>query len=143
MFRTVHGDREFVFEPIVLPGLMQTEDYARELSRSSSRVRTDHTDRVVELRMSRAQRLTSDNPLRLHAAINEQALRLRVGTPEIMGAQYKHLIDLADRPNITFQVVVPERGPHSVVTGQFAVLDFRQLTRPPAQWLTFLTRVKS
>lgn len=116
--------REFVFEPILIPGLMQTEDYARELSRAGRRVRPDHAERVVEVRMGRAQRLSGDSPLRLHAAVNEQALRLKLGTPEIMRAQYEHLLDLAERPNVTFQVVVPERGPHAAVTGQFVVLDF-------------------
>lgn len=53
-----------------------------------------------------------------------QALRLRVGTPEIMRAQYEHLLKLAERPNVTLQVVVPERGPHQAVTGQFVVLEF-------------------
>jgi transcriptional regulator with XRE-family HTH domain len=115
---------EFVFEPVLIPGLMQTEDYARELSRAARRVRPDHADRVVEVRMGRAQRLAADNPLHLHAAVNEQALRLKLGTPEIMRAQYEHLIDLAKRPNVTLQVVVPERGPHAAVTGQFVVLDF-------------------
>ena len=74
--------------------------------------------------MERAQRLAGDNPLHLHAAVNEQALRLRVGTPEIMLAQYEHLISLAERPNITLQVVLPDRGPHQATTGQFVVLDF-------------------
>jgi DNA-binding XRE family transcriptional regulator len=123
--------KEFVFEPIVIPGLMQTEGYARVLSQSGLRVRADHRERVVELRMERALRLTAENPLYLHAAVNEQALRLRVGTPEIMRAQYEHLIKLAERPNVTLQVVVPERGPHEVVTGQFVVLEFEK-ARPIA-----------
>lgn len=122
---------EFVFEPIVLPGLLQTQDYAREISRASQRVRVDHQERLVELRMGRAQRLTSDEPLRLHAVINEQAVRLRVGTPEIMAAQYEHLLAMAERPNITIQITVPERGLHDAVTGQFVVLDFEQ-ARPIA-----------
>lgn len=115
---------EFVFEPILLPGLLQTQDYAMEISRAGGRVRADHRDRLVELRMERAQRLTAEQPMTLHAVINEQALRLKVGTPEIMAAQYRHLIAMAERPNITIQVVVPERGPHDAVTGQFVVLDF-------------------
>ncbi|WP_460395155.1 helix-turn-helix domain-containing protein [Actinophytocola sediminis] len=122
---------EFVFEPILIPGLLQTEAYARELSQAGSRVRPDHAERVVEVRMGRARRLTSENPLRLHAAVNEQALRLRVGTPEIRLAQYQHLQTLAEQPNVTFQVVVPDRGPHEAVTGQFVVLDFEQ-ARPIA-----------
>jgi hypothetical protein len=118
--------KEFVFEPILIPGLLQTESYARELSRAGRRVRPDHAERIVEVRMGRAQRLTAEHPLHLHAVVNEQALRLRVGPAEIMKAQYQHLVDLARRPNITLQVVVPERGPHAAVTGQFVVLDFEQ-----------------
>lgn len=118
--------KEFVFEPIVIPGLMQTEDYARELSRSSQRVRLDHSERVVEVRMERAHRLSGENPMLLHASVNEQALRLRIGTPEIMRVQYEHLISLAKRPNITFQVVVPERGRHEASNGQFVVLEFEK-----------------
>lgn len=119
--------KEFVFEPILVPGLLQTQNYARALSRSSQRVRVDHSERVVEVRMERAQRLSDDNPMYLHAAVNEQALRLSVGTVEIMREQYEHLIALAERPNITLQVVVPERGPHQAVTGQFVVLEFDQV----------------
>jgi transcriptional regulator with XRE-family HTH domain len=115
---------EFVFEPILIPGLMQTKAYAHALSRAGRRVRPDHADRVVEVRMGRAQRLSADTPLRLHAAVNEQALRLKIGTPEIMRAQYEHLVDLVRRPHVTLQIVVPGRGPHAAVTGQFAVLDF-------------------
>lgn len=118
--------KEFVFEPIVIPGLLQTENYARELSCAGSRVRPDHADRVVEVRTGRAQRLSAGNPLQLHAAVNEQAVRLRVGPPEVMREQYEHLIALAERPNVTIQVVVPERGPHEVVSGQFVVLDFEK-----------------
>jgi transcriptional regulator with XRE-family HTH domain len=118
--------KEFVFEPIVIPGLLQTENYARELSRSSSRVRIDHSERVVEVRMGRGQRLAGDNPMHLHAAVSEQALRLRVGATETMREQYEHLIMLAERPNITLQVVVPERGVHEASTGQFVVLEFDQ-----------------
>jgi transcriptional regulator with XRE-family HTH domain len=123
--------KEFVFEPMAIPGLLQTESYARELSRAGRRVRTDHADRLVELRLERAQRLTADTPLALHAAVNEQALRLRVGEPEIMKAQYEHLIAFAERTNVTLQIVVPERGPHAAMTGHFVVLDFDQ-ARPVA-----------
>lgn len=118
--------KEFVFEPLLIPGLMQTEDYARELSRTGRRVRPDHAERVVELRMERARRLTAEKPLHLHAVVTEQALRLRVGPPEIMKAQYEHLLDLAKLPHITLQVVVPESGPHAAVTGQFIVFDFEK-----------------
>ncbi|GGM82026.1 transcriptional regulator [Longimycelium tulufanense] len=118
---------EFVFEPLILPGLLQTEEYAREANRRAGRVRADHEARVIEFRMARARRLTQDDvPLRLHAVVTEQALRLGVGTPEIRQAQYEHLLGLAQQANVTLQVVRPEAGPHDAMTGQFVVLDFAQ-----------------
>jgi hypothetical protein len=75
--------------------------------------------------MGRAQRLTTDiNPLEFHAFITEQALRTRVGSVEIMRAQWQHLIKLADRATIKVRVVVPEAGPHSAGNGQFLILEF-------------------
>jgi transcriptional regulator with XRE-family HTH domain len=115
---------EFVFEPVLLPGLIQTEDYARALTRGASRVRPDHAERLVDFRMQRARLLDRDTPLQLHAVFNEQALRLRVGDRQTVEEQYRHLLALAEKDNVTLQVVRPEAGPHSAVTGQFVLLDF-------------------
>jgi transcriptional regulator with XRE-family HTH domain len=119
------AEREFVFAPIVLPGLLQTAEYAQTVTADSPRVRADYGERVVGFRMARAARLTDfDNPLKLHAVITEAALRLAVGTPELRRAQFEHLAALAALPNVTIQVVRPEDGMHDAVTGQFIVLDF-------------------
>ncbi|CCH28451.1 helix-turn-helix transcriptional regulator [Actinosynnema sp. NPDC047251] len=114
--------REFVFEPVLLPGLLQTEDYARALTAHASRVRPDQAERLVDLRMHRT--LLLDKGLALHAVFTEQALRLRVGTPEVRGAQYRHLLALGERPDVTIQVVRPADGPHAAITGQFMLLQF-------------------
>ncbi|MCC8244027.1 helix-turn-helix domain-containing protein [Saccharothrix luteola] len=119
------AQREFVFEPILLPGLLQTEDYARELTNAAIRVRPDHAERLVEFRLQRSRQLFKNNPLQLHAIFNEQALRLRVGSREVLNDQYRHLLKMAELPNITLQVVRAEAGPHSAVNGQFVLLDFR------------------
>lgn len=116
--------REFVFEPIVLPGLLQTEDYAMAMTTGASRVRPDLADRLVELRMQRTRLLGKEEPLELHAVINEQALRLRVGDQKILNDQYRHLARLSELPNVTIQVVRAEGGLHSAVNGQFMLLDF-------------------
>lgn len=116
---------EFVFEPMVIPGLLQTEDYARELTETSSFVRADQGERFVSFRVSRAARLNdSDDPLELHAVCTEAALRLAGGSPAVRRAQYAHLVQLARRPNVTMQVLRPEDGHAAGIKGQFAVLDF-------------------
>ncbi|MPZ64710.1 MAG: helix-turn-helix domain-containing protein [Pseudonocardiaceae bacterium] len=119
------AEREFVFEPVIIPGLLQTEDYARAATADTPRVRPDHGERFVGFRMARTRRLRDlDRPLHLHAVIAEGALRLRVGTPELRHAQLEHLIAMSDLPNVTVQVIRPEDGLHSAFTGQFVVLDF-------------------
>lgn len=116
--------REFAFEPIVLPGLLQTEDYAMAMTTGASRVHPDLADRLVELRMQRTLLLSKEEPLELHAVINEQALRLRVGDQKILNDEYRHLARLSELPNVTIQVVRAEGGLHSAVNGQFTLLDF-------------------
>ncbi|GAA2485592.1 helix-turn-helix transcriptional regulator [Streptomyces thermolineatus] len=119
------AQQEFVFEPLVVPGLLQTEDYTRAVTAGTPRVRPDHGERFVGFRMARVQLLTERrNPLRLHAVIAEAALRLRVGTTELHRAQLLHLVEMARLPNVTIQVIRPEDGLHTALTGQFVVLDF-------------------
>lgn len=117
---------EFVYDPVVLPGLVQTEAYARELTGNAAFVREDHAERFVSFRLARAQRLTDSEPLRLHAVMGEAALRLHVGDQDTRLAQWTHLVDLAERPNVTIQVARPEDGPQAAYAGQFCVLDFDQ-----------------
>jgi len=117
---------EFCFEPMVLPGLLQTEDYAQAITEATGFVRRDHSERFVSFRVARAKRLTEPEPLELHAVIGEAALRLAVGTPEVRRAQYHHLLTLGKRRNVTIQVIRPEDGPHAAGTGGFFVLDFPQ-----------------
>ncbi|WP_075743737.1 MULTISPECIES: helix-turn-helix domain-containing protein [Actinoalloteichus] len=117
--------REFVFEPLIIPGLLQTEAYAEIVTAGTPRVRADHGERFVGFRMARARRLSEgDHPLHLHAVIGEAALRLRVGTAEVRRDQLSHLVRMAELPNVTIQVLRPEDGLHTAMTGQFVVLDF-------------------
>jgi transcriptional regulator with XRE-family HTH domain len=126
------AEAEFIFEPMIVPGQLQTGDYATAITAETPRVRPDHGERVVNFRLARANRLTDPNrPLRLHAVIGEAALRLAVGTPEIRRAQLEHLIHIAALPNVTIQVIRPEDGFHTAMTGKFIVLDFEQ-ARPIA-----------
>lgn len=120
------AEAEFCFEPMVLPGLLQTEEYAQAITEATGFVRRDHSERFVSFRVARAKRLTEPEPLELHAVIGEAALRLEVGTPEVRRAQYEHLLALGKRRNVTIQVLRPEDGPHTAGTGGFFVLDFAQ-----------------
>lgn len=119
------AESEFIFEPIIIPGLLQTEQYAAAVTARTPRVRADHSERFVGFRIARTRRLTDpERPLKVHAVLSEGALRLAVGDPELRRAQLQHLLDLAELPTVTIQVVRPEDGPHTALTGQFAVLGF-------------------
>ncbi len=121
------AEAEFIFEPMIVPGLLQTADYATVITAETPRVRPDHGERVVNFRLARANRLTDPNqPLRLHAVIGEAALRLAVGTSKIRRAQLRHLIETAALPNVTIQVIRPEDGFHTATSGRFFMLDFEQ-----------------
>ncbi|MDQ2789870.1 MAG: helix-turn-helix domain-containing protein [Actinomycetota bacterium] len=119
------AESEFVFEPMLIPGLLQTEQYAAAVTANTPRVRADYSERFVGLRIARTRRLTdTERPLQLHAVITESALRLAVGDPELRRAQLRHLLAMARLPTVTIQIVRPEDGPHTALTGQFVVLGF-------------------
>lgn len=122
------AESEFVFEPIIIPGLLQTEEYAAAVTAGTPRVRSDHGERFVGFRMARTRRLSDpERPLRLHAVFAEGALRLAVGGPELRRAQLRHLVAMAELPTVTIQVVRPEDGPHTALTGQFVILGFENV----------------
>lgn len=120
------ADEEFTFEPMVLPGLLQTEEYAAALTAASRRVRPDRAARLVEFRLNRQQRLdhATEHPLALTAVVEETALRRPVGTPEIRHAQFEHLLDLLERPNITLHVLPQQLATHAGLSGRFTLLRF-------------------
>lgn len=123
---------EFVYEPLVLPGMMQTAEYAEALTQATGFVRQNHTERFVSFRLARARRLTETADLRVQVVVGESALRLAVASPEVRRAQYERLLELAEHPRVTFQVLTPECGPHDAgSTGQFCVLNFAE-ARPIA-----------
>jgi transcriptional regulator with XRE-family HTH domain len=119
------AEREFVFEPMLIPGLLQTAQYAAAVTANTPRVRADYSERFVGLRLARTRRLTNpERPLQLHAVVTEGALRLAVGDRELWRDQLRHLIAMAELPTVTIQVIRPDDGPHTALTGQFVVLGF-------------------
>ncbi|MGA2827752.1 MAG: helix-turn-helix transcriptional regulator [Streptosporangiaceae bacterium] len=102
------------YESYQVPGLLQTEDYVRAITKMSRPVLPDEAiERVVALRMTRQQILIPDGDLpvdrqhtpRLWAIIDESALHHIVGSPQIMQEQIDHLIDMMRLPHITIQIV--------------------------------------
>jgi transcriptional regulator with XRE-family HTH domain len=115
------------WEPVVLPGLLQTQEYMRALMRSGrSNDPPEHIDRRVALRRKRQDRLEAPNPLRLSAIVDESVIRRVVGGPRVMGDQLRHLMNRAQLPNVTLKILPFDAGEHLFLSGPAALLEFRE-----------------
>jgi transcriptional regulator with XRE-family HTH domain len=109
----------------LVPGLLQTEPYAREIRRASlSATDPQQTDRWMALRMARQRRLTGEEPVRLWAVLNEAALHRTIGGPEVMHDQLTRLVEAAKLPNVTLQVLPFSVGAHPAMDSPFMILGF-------------------
>jgi transcriptional regulator with XRE-family HTH domain len=110
------------FGLVLIHGLLQTEDYAREVI--STGQAPDKLDQILAARMKRQEILARGKPPRLWVVLDEKALRCDVGGPEVMRGQIAHLIELARRPYITIQIVPEGRGAYVGLTGPITILSF-------------------
>lgn len=114
------------FEPIVIPGLLQTEGYARaviEVGRERP-AEPETVEKLVAVRNIRQRLLVREQPLELSVVVDEACLRRVIGGPGAMRAQLAHLSTMASRPNVTIRVLPALCGTHPSLAGSFAILDF-------------------
>jgi transcriptional regulator with XRE-family HTH domain len=115
------------FELAVVPGLLQTSGYAKEVIGSTAMTEAvmDKVRALVEVRVARQAILTSsDQPLDLWAIIHESALTARCPDPTTMRDQLQRLLELAEMPNVSIQVLPAEAAPHPGTMGAFTLLGF-------------------
>ncbi|MDT0309757.1 DUF5753 domain-containing protein, partial [Streptomyces sp. DSM 44917] len=115
------------YQSDIIPGLFQTEGYARDVIRTHTRGTGDaELEGRVRLRIERQTILTRVTaPLTLRVALSETVLRRPVGGPQVMAHQLAHLVYMAERPNVTLRVVPLSAGMHDgVATGPFVILRF-------------------
>ncbi|MFD9303538.1 helix-turn-helix domain-containing protein [Streptomyces sp. NPDC060048] len=114
------------YEPLVIPGLLQTPAYARAVIEETIPQATPEQITVRhEVRLRRQSRAHHPaRPFRLWVVLDESALRRVVGSPQIMREQLEYLHRLGAQPHITVQVLPHSAGAHPGVTGQFSILDF-------------------
>jgi len=128
------------YEVQFVPGLLQTEDYARAvtlLGHDSEPPRD--IERRVRLRMARQSMLDREEPPNLWAVIDEAVLQRPAGSPDIMHGQLKHLAVLAQRPNVTIQIIPFQAGGHAAAGGPFSILRFAEPDLPDVVYLEQLT----
>jgi transcriptional regulator with XRE-family HTH domain len=116
---------ERAWEPLLVHGLLQTKDYARAVFQSWAANRPHDIDDLVQVRTERQKLLTRQNlPLELWAILDEVVLRRPVGGATVMREQLQHLMDLAQVPNVTLQVIPLRTGGHPGLGGAFSLLEF-------------------
>ncbi|MET8680636.1 helix-turn-helix transcriptional regulator [Streptomyces sp. NPDC004647] len=114
-----------VYEPQVMPGLLQTRTYAESvIAGALPEASSADIDKRVEVRLRRQERIGAENPLRLWAVLDESTLRRVVGGPQIMREQLEHVVELSQLPHVTVQVMPYAMGAHPGVTGQYTILEF-------------------
>ena len=113
------------YESLFVPGLLQTEDYARAVITGTLPFASrEEVERRVEVRMERREVLRNENPLELWGIVDEAALRRQVGGQSVMRAQLGHLLEASELPHITFQVIPLDAGAHAGMPGSFVFLQF-------------------
>ncbi|GAA4893580.1 helix-turn-helix transcriptional regulator [Streptomonospora salina] len=113
------------FEAEIVPGLLQTPDYARALMRAHpSPVSEDEIERRTELRMRRQKTVLDDRPPQIRALLDESILYRPIGGRAVMADQMRRLLDIHDEPHVTVQILPFTAGAHSGLNGSFDILEF-------------------
>ncbi|MGC9381607.1 helix-turn-helix domain-containing protein [Streptomyces sp. MH13] len=112
-------------ETTVVPGLLQTPEYARAVTRAAvDGLPEERLDTLVEVRLARQDILRAQPPLELSAVLDESVLRREVGGPGVMSRQLARLVDAARLPHVRLQVLPFAAGAHIGVTGPFVIFSF-------------------
>lgn len=112
------------WSPTVVPGLLQTGDYARAIMNDAGGVPTQERDQRVRVRLSRRDVLSRRDPVQFSAIIGQESLRQVIGGPEVMADQLRHLKQFSDWPTVTLQVLPTGSGWHPGIAGPFELLEF-------------------
>ena len=128
------------FEVQFVHGLFQTEDYVRAVTRLGRKTApVDEVERRVALRLKRQELLSRPNPPRTWSVMDEAVLRRPVAGPKVMRAQFQRLIEAAELPHVTLQVVPFASGGHAGESGSFTVLRFGERDLPDIVYIEQLT----
>jgi transcriptional regulator with XRE-family HTH domain len=143
MYVSLEGAASLIraYEPQFVPGLLQTEDYARAimLGGAIGHTEPDDVERHVALRMERQSLLTRRDAPRLWAIMDETVLRRPVGAPGVMKAQVEKLLEAARLPNVTLQLAEFASGHHPGTYGPFVLFRFAVPELPDMVYSEYLT----
>jgi transcriptional regulator with XRE-family HTH domain len=112
------------WEAQVVPGLLQTDEYARAVIEAADNLDPETAQRRLALRMARQAVLTRDPPPRLTAVLDESILHRAVGGRNVLDRQLQHLFDASHRPEVEILVLPFDAGAHAALTESFVIFDF-------------------
>lgn len=111
------------WEPLVIPGLFQTEDYARAILAARPSADPDTISGHLTGRMQRQAILDGAGAPQIWSVVDEGVLHRRIGNAKTMHDQLEHLADLSARPKVSVQIVPSETGAHAGLLGAFIIAD--------------------
>ncbi|GGM33705.1 transcriptional regulator [Micromonospora sonchi] len=121
------------FEPLVVPGLLQTEEYARALHEGASQLVGDAMEQQVAARIARQKVLIRPNPPLLVAVLDYTVLERPIGDPKVMQEQLRHLVEVGRRTRVHLHVVPKGVGAYPGLNGAFVIA-----TPPEGEDLVYL-----
>jgi hypothetical protein len=130
------------YESLLIPGLMQTADYARAIMAPNVTIRRVEVDQLVRVRMERQKRLTSDDPLHITAVISEAALHQQIGGPIVLRNQLEYITRMVETYSDTIEVrVIPFTATACGLFGAATVhlIDFENPKLPTVAWQETVT----
>ncbi|MGI8816374.1 MAG: helix-turn-helix domain-containing protein [Pseudonocardia sp.] len=115
------AERLRTYEAMLVPGLLQTRQYAETLIRNAATADTpeEWIEKMVELRMTRQRMLEGDEPADFATVVDESVLRRVIGGPEVMRGQLTKLLNVAERLNVEVRILPLRRGAHAGLDGSF------------------------
>lgn len=117
--------RIHAFQPLLVPGLLQTVEYATETIRSVDRDATkEEIQSYVEVRRNRQEILARDNAPQYVCVLDEAVLRREIGGPVVMAGQLQKLMEINNPPRLTIQVVPFGQGWHAGLDGAFNIYSY-------------------
>jgi transcriptional regulator with XRE-family HTH domain len=127
------------YEVGLIPGLLQTEEYARAAISVGTLTAPRGAGGLVELAVARQSLLKTANPPRFWAVLDEAALRREVGGPAVMRGQLEHLLEMARMPHVELQLIPFGGGAHPAMGRSFMVFSFADSADPDVVYLEDLT----
>src|SRR5262244_3913143 len=112
------------FEPLMMPGLLQIEEYAREVIRAVEPGDPQRIDALIDLRMQRQEIISREQPPDLHFIMDEAVIRRMVGGPNLIRRQLKHLLEVSQYPNVTVRIVPFTAGIYPKLRVPYVLFEF-------------------